>query len=77
MLKYTEYDIVFQEIPDETTLCINISNCPYNCRNCHTPELRENIGKRFDMKVVERLLKKYPDITCICFMGGDRTPNDV
>ena len=28
MLKYANYDIVFQEVPDEVTLAINISNCP-------------------------------------------------
>jgi len=77
MLKYTEYDIVFTEIPDETTLAINLSNCPYHCKGCHTPELQENVGKRFDMKVVERLLKKYPNTTCLCFMGGDKTAHEV
>ena len=30
MLKYVNTGIVFQEIPDEVTLAINISNCP-----CH------------------------------------------
>jgi len=77
MLKYTEYDIVFQEIPDETTLAINISNCPYQCPGCHTPELQENVGKRLDMKVIARLLDKYSTITCICFMGGDKTPKEL
>ena len=28
MLKYANFDIVFQEVPDEVTLAINISNCP-------------------------------------------------
>lgn len=31
MLKYVNTGIVFQEIPDETTLAINISNCPCAC----------------------------------------------
>lgn len=31
MLKYVNCGIVFQEIPDEVTLSINISNCPCHC----------------------------------------------
>ena len=27
MLKYAGYDIVFQEIPDEVTLALNLSGC--------------------------------------------------
>ncbi len=27
MLKYTDYDVVFQEIPDEVTLAVNIAGC--------------------------------------------------
>jgi len=77
MLKYTEYDITFSEIPGEVNLCINLSNCPYNCKNCHTPELKENVGKRLDMKVINKLIAKYPNITCICFMGGDKTPKEL
>ena len=28
MVRYHNFDIVFAEIPDETTLAINITNCP-------------------------------------------------
>ena len=30
MLKYVDSKVVFAEIPDEITLAINISNCPYS-----------------------------------------------
>ena len=36
MLKYANFDIVFQEVPDEVTLAINISNCPNQCVGCHS-----------------------------------------
>ena len=36
MLKYVNCGIVFQEIPDEVTLSINISNCPCHCPGCHS-----------------------------------------
>lgn len=69
-MKYVDYDIVFQEIPDETTLAINISNCPFRCEGCHSPHLRDDIGEELDYHKLLELTDKYPDITCICFMGG-------
>ena len=45
MLRYVDYDIVFQEIPDEVTLAINLSNCPNRCKGCHSPHLLENVGE--------------------------------
>ena len=78
MLKFVNYNIVFQEIPEEVTLAINISNCPNGCKGCHSPHLRENIGEVLDNEVLARLLDKYGDaITCVCFMGGDASPREV
>lgn len=45
MLKYVDARVVFQEIPDEITLAINISNCPCHCKGCHSQYLAEDIGK--------------------------------
>lgn len=73
MLKYYNYDIVFQEIPDEVTLAINITHCPNHCEGCHSPHLRKDIGEVLDFDALDRLLARYADnITCVCFMGGDR-----
>lgn len=78
MLKYYNYDIVFQEIPDEVTLAVNITHCPHRCVGCHSPHLREDIGQVLDNKTLDRLLAKYgQQITCVCFMGGDGDPQDV
>lgn len=72
MLKYVDYDIVFQEIPDEVTLAINLSNCPFRCKGCHSPHLQRNIGEELDEPALSHLLQSYEKaITCICFMGGD------
>ena len=35
MLRYTDYDIVFREIPDETTLAVNLAGCPNRCPGCN------------------------------------------
>lgn len=69
MLKYTTSQVTFREIPDEIALCINISNCPFKCKGCHSKELWENIGEELTPDVINRLLQK--GVTCICFMGGD------
>ena len=69
MLKYTDTQIVFEEIPDEITLAINISNCPHRCPGCHSPYLRENIGEDLYGKTLIDLIKKNDGITCVLFMG--------
>ena len=74
MLRYQGAAIVLQEVPDEISLAINISNCPYRCIGCHSKSLREDSGIPL-AKDFLRLLEKYQGlITCVCFMGdgGDQ-----
>ena len=78
MLKYINYGIVFQEIPDEVTLSINISNCPCRCPGCHSTYLWQDTGTALTPVVREKFIREYGnDITCICFMGGDAEPEYV
>lgn len=78
MLKYVNTGIVFQEIPDEVTLSINISNCPNHCPGCHSQYLWQDIGDKLTDDVIDGFVKEYDsDITCICLMGGDNAPEDV
>lgn len=78
MLKYTDYDIVFQEIPDETTLAVNLSLCPNRCPGCHSPQLQDDIGEVFDEKAIDMLLEKYGNaVTCVSLMGGDNDTTAV
>lgn len=69
MIKFTEYEVAFREIPDEITLAVNISNCQNNCPGCHSSYLKENIGKELTEIVVDELIEKNSGITCFCFMG--------
>ena len=72
MLKYVNTGIVFQEIPDEVTLAINISNCPCHCPGCHSKYLWEDIGLPLNVEAIDDFVETYgTDITCIAFMGGD------
>ena len=71
MLKYVDTKIVFQEIPDEITLAINISNCPCQCKGCHSSYLAEDIGYELTTEVLDNFIRSNKGITCIAFMGGD------
>ena len=75
MLKYVEAQVVFSEIPDEITLCINISNCPCHCIGCHSPYLAEDIGEYLTFDTLLKLCYLNDGITCIAFMGGDSEPS--
>lgn len=78
MLKYVNTGVVFQEIPDEVTLSINISNCPCHCPDCHSQYLWQNVGEPLTTIILDKLIADYgQDITCMCFMGGDAEPSYV
>ena len=77
MLNYVNYDITFQEIPDEITLCINISNCTCHCIGCHSSYLAEDIGEGLTLDKIYKLIENNEGITCICFMGGDSSPKEI
>lgn len=77
MLKYVDTLVSFQEIPDEISLCINISNCPNNCPGCHSSYLKDDIGTPLTYTELMRILKNIRGITCVCFMGGDKEPWEI
>ncbi len=75
MLKYVNTGVVFQEIPDEVTLAINISNCPCRCPGCHSSYLWQNVGTPLSAMELENLIRQCGgNITCVAFMGGDSEP---
>lgn len=71
MLKYLDTKVTFVEVPDEVTLCINITGCKNNCKGCHSPYLAEDVGKVLTLDALEYLIEKNQGITCVSFMGGD------
>lgn len=76
MIKYKPdtISIVFNEVPDEVTLAIEITNCPGHCEGCHSPWLREDIGEELTPEVLNTLIDKNKGITCVCFMGEGKDP---
>lgn len=87
MLKYTDAQVTFAEVPDEISLCINLSGCPCHCKGCHSPHLAKDIGNELEWygcigrsnksKGLSKLIEGNKGITCVCFMGGDNDPRMV
>lgn len=73
-LKFANHGIGFREVPNEISILINISNCPYRCDECHSPELQGDNGLPLTIEALDGLIAFYNlhgkvPITCICFMG--------
>ena len=77
MLKYLNTQVTFSEVPDEITLCINITGCKIGCKNCHSSYLAEDIGEPLNLDNLVKLIEDNQGITCIAFMGGDASPLDI
>ena len=78
MLKFDSCNIVFQEVPGEVTLAINLCGCPNACRGCHSEHLQHDSGEMLTVELLWQWIDKYGQaITCICFMGGDVAPAEV
>lgn len=78
MLKYANAQVVFQEFPGETTLAINLTNCPHHCDGCHSPHLWKDEGTPLTIDELSKLIDPIKDnITCIGFMGGDADFNEL
>ena len=59
-MKYLDYAVTFSEFPDEISLCINISNCPFHCPGCHSPELWKDKGIELSQRKLEKLISDIP-----------------
>lgn len=71
MLKYLDTKVTFAEVPDEVTLCINITGCKNNCKGCHSPYLAQDIGKPLNKSSLSELIEGNKGVSCVSFMGGD------
>lgn len=70
-MKYLNTEIGFIEFPNEISLLINITNCPFHCKGCHSPELWEDIGTDLTQSELARLIEANKGITLVGFMGGN------
>lgn len=77
MLKYLNAPVTFAEVPDEITLCINITGCPNRCPGCHSQFLWEDTGKDLTQQALEQLIIDNSGVSCVCLMGGDQDPETI
>lgn len=72
-LRFISEQIVWQEVPGETSLAYMISGCPLRCMGCHSPDSRdENKGEVLSEEYFKTKLKQYEGyITCVLFLGGE------
>lgn len=76
-LRFSGHDIVFQEVPGEVSLAINVTGCPRRCPGCHSEYLQKYFGDLL-LESIGDLLDKYEGmITCVCFFGGDQNLNEI
>ena len=72
-MNYYRFQIAFQEVPNEISLCFLICGCPLKCKGCHSPFLfkKEN-GECLTDEIYISVLEKYKNYaTCVLFMGGE------
>ncbi len=68
-----DFQVVFQEVPGEISLCFSISGCPLRCQGCHSPFLwKEGNGTKLTSEYFKALLNQYSGFaSCVLFMGGE------
>lgn len=69
-MNYINYAISFREIPDEISLCINISGCDIQCPDCHSKYLWEHTGNPVTESFLEKIISENIGISCVVIMGG-------
>lgn len=72
-MHYYDFNIVFQEVPGEISLCYSISGCSLQCKGCHSPFLwKKGTGNFLSDEVFIQNIEKYKGMaTCVLFMGGE------
>lgn len=77
MLSFNQYEVDLRSIPGEVCLTLYICDCPFHCANCSSPWLREHGKYLVTTKVIDNIIKKFPYVSCILFMGGDARLSDI
>lgn len=72
-MRYLKYDVVFQEVPGEISLCFWITGCSIRCGGCNSQELWDEQAGEDLISNFDGIFKKYYDfISCVLFMGGEK-----
>ena len=70
-LRFSEFDITLQEIPNEISLTFTITGCNLRCSGCHSSYLWKDNGEILTHDKFIGYLNKYSNGSCVLFMGGE------
>lgn len=72
-MNYSQSRVVFQEIPDETSLAILVNGCPLRCNGCHSAASWKGLGgDPLNRESLAQLIENVSEwITCVLFLGGE------
>ena len=75
-MKLFANNITYIEVPNLICRSFSISNCGGNCRFCHSPELKDDIGEEFTNEILEKFFKIDKDtVECYVFLGDGQEPD--
>lgn len=65
--------VVWQEVPGETSLAFTISGCPLGCKGCHSAQSwPAKAGMPLTPILLQQKLNQYRGlISCVLFLGGE------
>ena len=72
-MRYSDIQVVLQEVPGEVSICFTITGCTLNCIGCHSPYLwKKGSGEILTEDIFVEVLNKYQGFaSCVLFMGGE------
>jgi anaerobic ribonucleoside-triphosphate reductase activating protein len=78
-IRFCNQQVVWQEVPNETSLAFFITGCPLGCKGCHSVESwKRGSGQILTEIYLAEQLQKYQDlISCVLFMGGEWLPEKL
>lgn len=75
MLKYLNYQVYTNEIPDELSLGLTILGCNVHCPECHSKHVwdinSEYKGINLSWYELDDIIKSQRGITCVLFLVGN------
>ena len=77
LLRFCSEDIVWQEVPAETSLAYTLTGCPVGCKGCHSVDSwPRGSGVALAPDYLTARLTQYQGlISCVLFLGGEWQPH--
>ncbi|MBS9778247.1 MAG: anaerobic ribonucleoside-triphosphate reductase activating protein [Gammaproteobacteria bacterium] len=78
-LRFTSERVVWQEVPNETSLAFLFSGCSLHCKGCHSADDWDaKLGSILTPEYLDKRLTQYKDlISCVAFLGGEWKPSEL